>query len=70
MSPLEWNVDPRDWARPGTAAIVRGVLRGLRPGAVVLLHDGGGRRRQTLDALKVLLVRLRAMHYGAALVQP
>jgi peptidoglycan/xylan/chitin deacetylase (PgdA/CDA1 family) len=70
MSPLEWNVDPRDWARPGTAAIVRGVLRGLRPGAVVLLHDGGGRRRQTLDAVKVLLVRLRAMHYGAALVQP
>lgn len=70
MSPLEWNVDPRDWARPGTPAIVRGVLRSVRPGAVVLLHDGGGDRSQTVLALRVLLVALGAQHYEAALPLP
>lgn len=63
MRPLEWTVDPQDWARPGVHRIVRGVLTQLRPGGVILLHDGGGRRRQTLDALAILLRRLPTMGY-------
>ena len=63
MRPLEWTVDPQDWARPGVHKIVRGVLTELRPGGVILLHDGGGHRRQTLDALAILLRRLPRMGY-------
>jgi peptidoglycan/xylan/chitin deacetylase (PgdA/CDA1 family) len=63
MRPLEWTVDPQDWARPGVHRIVRGVLTELRPGGVILLHDGGGRRRQTLDALTILLRRLPKLGY-------
>jgi peptidoglycan-N-acetylglucosamine deacetylase len=55
MKPLSWSVDPRDWSRPGTERIVAGIKRGVHPGAVILLHDGGGRRDQTVAALSQLL---------------
>jgi peptidoglycan/xylan/chitin deacetylase (PgdA/CDA1 family) len=55
MQPLGWSVDPRDWRRPGVAAIVEAVQRDVRPGAVILLHDGGGPRDQTVAALERLL---------------
>ena len=67
MRPLKWTVDPRDWARPGVHAIVHRVLAELRPGGVILLHDGGGNRRQTLLALKVLLHRLPRLGYHVVL---
>jgi len=63
MRPLTWTVDPRDWARPGVHRIVHRVLAELRPGGVILLHDGGGNRRQSLLALKVLLHRLPKLGY-------
>lgn len=63
MTPLTWTADPEDWRRPGVQTIVRTVLRELRPGGVVLLHDGGGRRGQTLQALRVLLRRLPRLGY-------
>jgi peptidoglycan/xylan/chitin deacetylase (PgdA/CDA1 family) len=55
MRPLGWSVDSRDWKRPGVEAIVRRVQQQVHPGAVVLLHDGGGRRDQTVAALERLL---------------
>ena len=55
MQPLGWTVDPRDWSLPGTPAIVSRVQGGVAPGAIVLMHDGGGPRQQTVDALEVLL---------------
>ncbi|MFJ1702427.1 polysaccharide deacetylase family protein [Kitasatospora sp. NPDC088346] len=63
MRSLSWSVDPRDWSRPGTAAIVSAVQRGLRPGGVVLMHDGGGDRSQTVAALRLLLPWLTAQGY-------
>ncbi|MEU6444134.1 polysaccharide deacetylase family protein [Streptomyces sp. NPDC047046] len=68
MEPLAWSVDTRDWSRPGAAAITRSVLAGARPGAVVLCHDGGGDRSQTVAALRRFLPRLTAD--GWDLVQP
>ncbi|WP_432161222.1 polysaccharide deacetylase family protein [Streptomyces sp. NRRL F-5630] len=68
MEPLAWNVDTEDWSRPGAAAITRRALAGASPGAVVLCHDGGGDRAQTVAALRRLLPRLRAG--GWDLVQP
>ncbi|WP_405013873.1 polysaccharide deacetylase family protein [Kitasatospora sp. NBC_01539] len=66
MASLGWSVDPRDWARPGTPAIVADVERHLRPGGVVLMHDGGGDRSQTVAALRDLLPWLTAQGYTFA----
>ncbi|MGW3075955.1 MULTISPECIES: polysaccharide deacetylase family protein [unclassified Kitasatospora] len=63
MSSLGWSVDPRDWARPGTPAIVSAVQKQLKPGGVILMHDGGGDRSQTVAALKQLLPWLVAQGY-------
>ncbi|EIV90652.1 polysaccharide deacetylase family protein [Frankia sp. QA3] len=59
MTSLGWDVDPRDWARPGTASIRRS-LGAARPGDILLCHDGGGNRAQTVAALQRVLPRLRA----------
>jgi len=58
-----WTVDSRDWARPGVARILASVARELRPGAIVLFHDGGGDRSQTVAALPGVLVLLAARGY-------
>lgn len=58
-----WHVDPADWRRPGAATISRKVLKGTRNGSVVLLHDGGGNRSQTVSALSTILPRLAAQGY-------
>jgi peptidoglycan/xylan/chitin deacetylase (PgdA/CDA1 family) len=58
LTPLDWSVDPRDWARPGVTAIVRDILRTTRAGSIILEHDGGGDRSQTVAALKIVLPRL------------
>ncbi len=48
---IQWNVDPRDWARPGTNAIYENVVSNAHSGSIVLQHDGGGDRSETLAAL-------------------
>ncbi|MFJ8476309.1 polysaccharide deacetylase family protein [Kitasatospora sp. NPDC094011] len=63
MSSLGWSVDPRDWSRPGVPAIVATVQKQLKPGGVILMHDGGGDRSQTVAALKQLLPWLVAQGY-------
>ncbi|MET9177044.1 polysaccharide deacetylase family protein [Kitasatospora aureofaciens] len=55
---MGWSVDPRDWSRPGTPAIIDTILKEVRPGAIVLNHDGGGDRSQTVAALKTYLPAL------------
>lgn len=56
---LFWHIDPRDWRCPGAETIARHVQRNAFPGAIVLLHDGGGDRSQTHAALHLLLPALR-----------
>ncbi|MDO5628340.1 MAG: polysaccharide deacetylase family protein [Mobilicoccus sp.] len=58
-----WSVDPADWRRPGVQSITNGVLRAARPGSVVLMHDGGGDRTQSVQALDRVLTRLSAQGY-------
>jgi cellulose synthase/poly-beta-1,6-N-acetylglucosamine synthase-like glycosyltransferase/peptidoglycan/xylan/chitin deacetylase (PgdA/CDA1 family) len=55
--------DPKDWRRPGAAAIVRAATPAADRGGVVLLHDGGGDRSQTVVAVDTLLSRLDAKGY-------
>ena len=67
MQPLGWNVDPRDWERPGADAIVAAVQREMHEqapdGAIILLHDGGGARDGTVAALEQLIPWLAAQGY-------
>jgi peptidoglycan/xylan/chitin deacetylase (PgdA/CDA1 family) len=58
MIPLDWSVDPRDWARPGVRSIVRNIMKNTQPGSIILEHDGGGNRSQTVEALRIVLPRL------------
>lgn len=58
-----WDVDTKDWEKPGTARIERAILAGARPGAIVLLHDGGGNRTQTVEALDRALTKLTKLGY-------
>ena len=58
-----WTLDPRDWSRPGTATITRRVLNNVKNGSIILLHDGGGNRSQTVAALPAILKTLKARGY-------
>jgi peptidoglycan/xylan/chitin deacetylase (PgdA/CDA1 family) len=62
MVPVLWSVDSRDWQMPGTKAIVRRVLANVKPGSIVLMHDGGGDRQETLRALPTILRALKKRH--------
>ncbi|HTT94553.1 MAG TPA: polysaccharide deacetylase family protein [Solirubrobacterales bacterium] len=64
MKTITWDVDPRDWSLPGTAAIYSDVVGNVKPGAIVLMHDGGGPRDETLAALPEVIDTLRARGYS------
>jgi peptidoglycan-N-acetylglucosamine deacetylase len=63
LTPLAWSVDPRDWSRPGVRAIVRDIESDTRTGSIILEHDGGGNRSQTVAALKIWLPYLLEKGY-------
>jgi peptidoglycan-N-acetylglucosamine deacetylase len=58
-----WTVDTNDYRRPGVKAIVKAALAGARPGAIILLHDAGGNRAQTVKALPLIIAGLNRRHY-------
>ncbi|MEP7199334.1 MAG: polysaccharide deacetylase family protein, partial [Chloroflexota bacterium] len=58
-----WNIDPRDWSRPGAARIAARILAQVKPRMTVLMHDGGGNRSQTVAALEVVLRELTQRGY-------
>ncbi|MFC4909072.1 polysaccharide deacetylase family protein [Actinomadura gamaensis] len=59
MLPVDWAVDPTDWSRPGVGHIRRTMLS-AKAGNVLLCHDGGGDRSQTVAALRYVIPRLKA----------
>ncbi|WP_435647915.1 polysaccharide deacetylase family protein [Kitasatospora purpeofusca] len=58
-----WDVDAKDWSRPGPGVVAERVLSGVGPGSVVLMHDGGGDRSQTVAALPAVITGLRRRGY-------
>lgn len=60
---IQWSVDPRDWATPGTDSIYNTVVRNAHSGSIVLQHDGGGPRSETLAALPREIDTLRGEGY-------
>lgn len=66
-----WSVDPTDWKAGTTATqITRRVLRAVRPGSIVVLHDGGGDRSQTARALSAIVRWIRAKGLKLSLIDP
>jgi peptidoglycan/xylan/chitin deacetylase (PgdA/CDA1 family) len=60
---IQWDVDTVDWSRPGTATIERRAIGGAHPGAIILQHDGGGDRSETLAALPDEITTLKREGY-------
>jgi len=58
-----WTVDTSDYLRPGVRAIVDAAVDGARPGAIILLHDAGGDRTETVAALPKIIAALKRRHY-------
>jgi peptidoglycan/xylan/chitin deacetylase (PgdA/CDA1 family) len=58
-----WDIDTLDWERPGADRIHRRVVQDARSGSVVLAHDGGGVRTQTVAALPRILETLKKRGY-------
>lgn len=58
-----WDVDTRDWSRPGTKKIIRTAEKNAKSGSIILMHDGGVDRRQTIAALPKIIRDLKAKGY-------
>ena len=60
-----WTVDTRDWDRPGRKHIVHAATGpAVRAGSVILMHDGGGDRSQTVAALPEIIATLQQRGYA------
>jgi peptidoglycan/xylan/chitin deacetylase (PgdA/CDA1 family) len=66
MRVLGWGIDPHDFERPPADVIVQRVIGALRPGAVILLHDGGGDRSATVAALRPIIQQAKALGWAFA----
>lgn len=60
---VKWDVDPRDWTDPGAGPIADNVIEHARSGSIVIMHDGGGSRAQTVAALPAILSHFRDRGY-------
>jgi peptidoglycan/xylan/chitin deacetylase (PgdA/CDA1 family) len=63
MTSVLWDVDPQDWRTPGTGVIVNTIRSQTRAGSIILEHDGGGNRSQTLAALPQYVRTLKSRGY-------
>jgi|SRR5947209_6052241 len=63
-----WTVDTEDYRLPGVSSIVHTVLSGAQPGAIVLMHDAGGNRAETVEALPKVIRGLRSRGYALVTV--
>jgi cellulose synthase/poly-beta-1,6-N-acetylglucosamine synthase-like glycosyltransferase/peptidoglycan/xylan/chitin deacetylase (PgdA/CDA1 family) len=63
------DYDSNDWKRPGVAQIVRNATPLAGHGGVIMFHDGGGNRSQTVAALARIIPKLRAQGYSFVLLR-
>jgi peptidoglycan/xylan/chitin deacetylase (PgdA/CDA1 family) len=63
LATVLWDVDPSDYTQPGTMTIEQRVLAQVQPGSIIISHDGGGSRAQTLAAYPAIISSLRARGY-------
>lgn len=54
-----WDIDSLDWTKPGADAIFNNAMNGVTNGSIILMHDGGGDRSETVAALPRIIAALR-----------
>lgn len=54
-----WSLDSNDWKKPPIEQLVKEITRQVQPGSIILLHDGGGDRQNTVEALDKLIPLLK-----------
>jgi len=59
MHVVLWDIDTRDWSSPGVGKIVATANKHARKGAIILMHDGGVKREQTIAALPKIIETLQ-----------
>ena len=64
MLSVLWSVDSEDYTKPGVDKIVENVVSAVHPGAIILMHDGGGDRTQTIAAVARIVPQLRRQGYS------
>ncbi|MEE0551364.1 MAG: polysaccharide deacetylase family protein [Eggerthellaceae bacterium] len=65
---IGWNVDTTDWKKPG-ADVIAQRIQSAGPGNIILMHDGGGDRSQTIEGLRQALPKLKEQGYSLITVQ-
>lgn len=65
---IGWNVDATDWKKPG-ADVIAQRIQSAGPGNIILMHDGGGDRSQTIEGLRQALPKLKEQGYSFITVQ-
>ncbi len=65
---IGWNIDTTDWKKPG-ASVIAQRIESASPGNIILMHDGGGDRSQTIEGLREALPKLKAQGYSFVTVQ-
>ena len=58
-----WSSDSVDYSRPAVPKLIRNVFRKAKPGGIVLMHDGGGNRSKTVQALPEIISSFRKQGY-------
>ncbi|MGC0419025.1 polysaccharide deacetylase family protein [Embleya sp. AB8] len=64
LRPLSWTLMPGDWELPGVDVLLQRLRDGITPTGVVTLHDAGGDRQQTVDAVDRLITEYKAKGWG------
>lgn len=65
LSVITWNVFPGDTdSRLSAATLAQSVLAQVRPGSIILMHDGGGHRANSMAALPIIVKTLKAQGYS------
>ncbi|MBD2481305.1 polysaccharide deacetylase family protein [Planktothrix sp. FACHB-1365] len=60
---IMWSIDTKDYQQASAEILAERVLNQARPGDIVLMHDGGGNRFQTIEALKMIIPELQKRGY-------
>lgn len=68
LSTILWDDEARDWSLPGVNIIIQRILHLAHNGSIILLHDGGGNRAQTVAALPTIITMLRQQGYTFVII--
>jgi len=69
MRTVIWTIDPSDYRKPAPGVIVGRIMSRLKPGSIILMHDGGGDRSHTVAAVKILIEQIRKRGYDFSVLR-